>query len=256
MSRIDRGARNTICRHPWTVDLDESPWDGPTLTFARNGASRREPADSREAYALALRLGAGGVETTARVTVDGTVALSGRAHVGSRLRRRSFETVTSADLPEHVITLDALLALQGPEHQLLLHVADQPVFEAVVRTLAERGDEIEQRVWLASTDLARLIAWRPQTSCRLLLCVPPRKLPRGIETLAAELRSVEVDGLGLFHLEWTPGHVAVLHRFGRCTYGWGAEHERELANLFRFGLDIVSSDHADRLAAVASSFST
>ncbi len=238
------------------MDLDETPWDGPTLTLARNGASRREPANSREAYALALRLGAGGIETTARVTTDGTVALSERGHVGSRLRRRSFDTVTSDELPEEVMTLDALLALQEPSNHVLLHVSEQPVFEAVVRTLAERGDEIEQRVWLASTDLAQLVAWRPQTSCRLLLCVRPRKLPRGIETLAAELRSVDVDGLGLFHQEWTPGQVAVLHRFGRCTFSWGAEHERELANLFRYGVDVVSSEYADRLAAVAGSFSS
>lgn len=238
------------------VDLDETPWDGPTLTLARNGASQREQADSREAYALALRLGARGIESTARVTVDGTVALSGRAHVGSRLRRRSFASITSDDLPEDVVTLDGLLGMQEPGHHLLLHVADQPAFEAVVRTLAERGDEVERRVWLAGTDLAQLVAWRPQTSCRLLLCVPPRKLPRGVETLAAELRSVEIDGLGLFHQEWTPGRVAMLHRFGRCTFGWGAEHERELANLFRYGVDVVSSDYADRLAAVAGSFSS
>ena len=111
-TRLDKGAPGVICRHPWAVDLDESPWEDPTLTLARNGASRREPANSREAYALALRLGAGGIESTAQATVDGTVALSERAHVGSRLRRRPFSSIPSDELPDDVMTLDALLALQ------------------------------------------------------------------------------------------------------------------------------------------------
>lgn len=211
-------------------------------------------ANTEEAFTLALRLGAGGIDTDGHATADGTVVLHDRPHLGGPLRRKPIAKLRADELPAHVMTLEGLLGLLSPSDQLLLHLAGDDAFEAVRRTLADHGMADSRHVWLATTDLERLIEWRPRTRCRLLLCLGPRKLNRGLETLAAELRSADIDGLGLFHQEWTSGQVAMLNRFGRCTFGWGAVHERELANLFRCGVDAVSSDYADRLAAVADSF--
>lgn len=251
---MTHGGADVIACHPGGVEPHDALRDRPPIALARGGAARRVEANTTEAFTLALRLGAGGIETTAHATVDGTVVLHHRASIGSRLRRRPIAETAAGDLPAEVVTLDGLLTLLSPTDHLLLHVEGDRTFEAVRRTLADHGVPDPEQIWLAGATVEQLIAWRPQTRCRLILCIAPRKLRRGLESLAAELRSADIDGLGLFHQEWTSGQVAMLNRFGRCTFGWGAEHERELASLFRCGLDAVSSEYADRLAAVAGNF--
>ncbi|MEM8922917.1 MAG: hypothetical protein AAGD35_05400 [Actinomycetota bacterium] len=222
------------------------------FTLAQGGAANRVAADTPEAVTLALKLGADGIESVARRLADGSVVARQQGATGSALRRRSLGKLTVDQLPDTVMTVPRLLELIGPDAHLLLHVGDGETFEAVAEVLAvaERTGE----TWIATGSIDRLIEWRPRTDSRLILTQPPRRVGNGAERLAAELRSADIDGLGLFHQDWTPGLVTMLNRFGRCTFAWGAEHERELALLFRSGVDAVSSAHPDRLAAVAASF--
>ena len=224
------------------------------MTLARGGAGHQVEPDTLEAFTLALRLGATGIETQVRALADGVPVLRRRDRVGPALRRKPLRRLSSGALPEGVVTLDALLDAVAAQPELVLHVGDQAAFDAVNGALESRAEVDPDRVWLAAGDLATLVEWRPRTRAQLLLVLGPRRLTKGAERLASDLRAAEIQGLGLFHQDWTAGHVATLHRFGRATFAWGAEHERELALLYRVGLDLISSEYPDRLAAVAAGY--
>ena len=61
----------------------------PPVGFAHRGARAHAPENTLEAFALALRLGATGLETDAWLTADGQVVLDhdGVVKVGRRKRR-------------------------------------------------------------------------------------------------------------------------------------------------------------------------
>ena len=48
--------------------------------------------------------------------------------------------------------------------------------------------------------------------------------------------------------------VTLFHRFEVAAFADGAHFERQLARLIDMGIDAVSGDHAERMAAVASTF--
>ena len=127
-------------------------------------------------------------------------------------------------------------------------------FDAVIGTARRFGEEAERNLWLCHPDPAVLSSWRVQTDARLVNSTAIRAMSGGAERRAAELQRLGIDGLSLFHREWSGGLVALLHRFDRFALGWGAQHEREIAKLVDIGIDGVYSDHVDRMAAVIGAF--
>ncbi|MGA1245091.1 MAG: glycerophosphodiester phosphodiesterase family protein, partial [Ilumatobacteraceae bacterium] len=59
----------------------------PPIGFAHRGARAHAPENTLEAFLLAQRLGASGLETDAWITADGVVVLDHDGDVGGRLRR-------------------------------------------------------------------------------------------------------------------------------------------------------------------------
>ena len=77
----------------------------PPLAFAHRGARAHAPENTLEAFTLALRLGATGLESDVWITADAEPVLDHDGVAGGRLRRRPIRTVDRADLPPHVPTL-------------------------------------------------------------------------------------------------------------------------------------------------------
>lgn len=218
----------------------------PPIGFAHRGARTHAPDNTLESFALALRLGAKGLESDVWITADGQAVLDHDGVVGSRLRRQGINQVDRADLPAHIPTLAQLYELCGPDIDVSLDVKDPAAAAEVVATARDAG--AEQRLWLCHPDLDTVASWRPMTStARLVHSTRVAALAVGCERHAADLSRRSVDAVNLHHSEWSGGNIVLYHRFDILTMGWDAQFERVLIGLLDAGIDAVFSDHVDRM---------
>src|SRR5882762_8253268 len=96
----------------------------PPIAFAHRGARAHARENTIEAFALALRLGATGLESDVWCTADGVAVLDHDGQVGPRLRRRAIGDLSRAALPSHIPTLDQLYAECGSDFELSLDLKD------------------------------------------------------------------------------------------------------------------------------------
>ena len=109
------------------------PAGGPaTVLFAHRGARAHAPENTLEAFELALRLGATGLESDVWVTADGQAVLDHDGVVRRRLRRVPFAELDRDELPAHVPTLDDLYRSVGPAIPLSLDVKDEAAIGATL----------------------------------------------------------------------------------------------------------------------------
>ena len=199
-----------------------------------------------EAFRLALRLGATGLESDVWLTADGVAVLQHDGRTGSILRRRAIAHIDRAHLSGSIPELAQLYAECGSDFELSLDVKTPEAAEAAV-AVAETAGAVE-RLWLCSPDLDRLVAWREQwPTVHLVDSTKLRHMQHGPERRAAKLAAAGIDAVNLHHSEWTGGLTTLFHRFGRLAFAWDAQHERVLRDLLRMGIDAIYSDHTDRL---------
>lgn len=223
--------------------------DHPPLAFAHRGARAHAPENTVEAFALARKLGATGLETDVWVTSDGVAVLDHDGVVGRRPRRRPIREVPRAELPEHVPDAAVLVDLLGDDLHLSVDVKDPAAAAPLLDALGAEDPTLLSRVWLCHDDHDLLASWRklaPQV--RLVDSTRLKRLARGPERHAAQLRERGVDAVNLHHTDWSGGLVALYHRFGIRAWAWDAQHVRVLEGLFDMGIDAVFSDHTDRMA--------
>src|SRR5687768_14179847 len=77
----------------------------PPHAFAHRGARAHAPENTLDAFTLALRLGATGLESDVWLTADGEAVLDHDGLVGGRVRRRRIAGARRAELPAHIPTL-------------------------------------------------------------------------------------------------------------------------------------------------------
>jgi glycerophosphoryl diester phosphodiesterase len=221
------------------------------VLFAHRGARAHAPENTIEAFTLALRLGASGLESDVWLTADGVAVLDHDGVVGGPFRRRSIASVDRSALPEHVPTLAELYDSVGPSVPLSLDVKDPAAFDEVVRVARTVG--AVEHLWLCHPDASLLAGWRSASEAvRLVHSTRLGVLGVGPERHAARLRADGIDGINLHHAEWSGGLTALVHRFGRLALGWDAQHVRVIRGLLDIGIDGVFSDHVDRLVDAAS----
>jgi glycerophosphoryl diester phosphodiesterase len=201
-----------------------------------------------DAFRLAVRLGATGIESDVWLTADGHPVLAHSGSVGRRWRRRRISELKRADLPDHVATLRQLYAeLDGSVH-LSLDVKDPSAVPAVLDVAGEAGGSTVRHLWLCHPEWERLAQWRSlNDEVRLVASTRIHHISEGPERLAAALAEAGIDALSLYWSDWTGGLTTLLHRFGRYAFGWDAQHERAIATLLRMGADGIYSDHVDRM---------
>lgn len=224
------------------------PLDPPPIAFAHRGARAHAPENTVEAFALARKLGATGLETDVWVTADGVAVLDHDGVVGKVLRRQPLSSVPRADLPPHIPDASALVELMGDDLQLSVDVKDPAAAAPLLDALGADDPTRLSRVWLCHDDHDLLLGWRalaPQV--RLVDSTRLKRLGQGPERHAARLRESGIDAVNLHHTDWSGGLVALYHRFGVQAWGWDAQHLRILHGLFDMGIDAVFSDHVDRM---------
>jgi glycerophosphoryl diester phosphodiesterase len=218
----------------------------PPITFAHRGARAQAPENTLEAFALAVRLGATGLESDVWLTADGVPVLDhdGLARVGRR--RRPIGDLARAELPSHIPSLEDLYGAGGDAVELSLDVKDASAAPAVIAVA--RAADATGRLWLCHPDWEVAAGWRALADdVHLVDSTRLRKMKEGAERRAAQLSAAGIDAVNLHHTDWSRGLTTLFHRFERLAFAWDAQHERVLLSLFAMGVDAVYSDHVDRM---------
>ncbi len=225
----------------------------PPIGFAHRGARAHAPENTLEAFALARRLGATGLESDVWLTADGQAVLDHDGFVGGRLRRRPIATVAAADLPERIPTLRALYEHCGTDFELSLDIKDPDAIAEVVAVA--RDAEAEDRLWVCHPDWELVATWRSLSSAAHLVdSTRLSRIKEGAERRAANLAAAGIDAVNLHHNDWSGGLIALFHRFDLDTLGWDAQFERTLGALIDAGIDGVFSDHTDLMMSTIEKF--
>jgi glycerophosphoryl diester phosphodiesterase len=220
----------------------------PPIAFAHRGARAHARENTLEAFTLALRLGATGLESDVWITADGEAVLDHDGIVGRRPRRRGIAATRRADLPPHIPTLEELYATCGTDVQLSLDVKDAAAFDRVVAVARAAGGSALENLWLCHPQWEQVAAWRGRCdTVRLVDSTRVDRIKEGAERRAATLASKGIDAINMHHLDWTGGLTTLFHRFEVLAFGWDAQSPRVLAELIDSGIDGVYSDHVDRM---------
>jgi len=231
----------------------------PAIAFAHRGARAHAPENTIEAFELALRLGATGLESDVWVTSDGEAVLDHDGWASKRVgRRRRIRDVARADLPAHIPTLEDLYATCGTAFHLSLDVQDPAAFERVLAVARTAGGGAVERLWLCHPDWEVVRGWRASSEAvRLVDSTRLGRLKEGPERRAASLAKAGIDAVNMHQSDWTGGLVTLFHRFDVLAFGWDAQMPRVLAELVDMGIDAVYSDHVDRMVdAVSAAYPT
>jgi glycerophosphoryl diester phosphodiesterase len=229
------------------VAVSRLPSLRPPIGFAHRGARAHAPENTLEAFRLALRLGAGGLESDVWITADGHAVLDHDGIVGRRPRRRPIAEVDRDDLPTHIPTLRDFYEVVGPETEISLDVKDPDAIGEVIA--CARDAEAEARLWLCHPDRELLASWRSLSAeVHLVESTRLARFQGGPELHVARSASLGIEVINLHHSDWTGGLIAMVHRFELLAFGWDAQSERVLDELLDAGIDGVFSDHVDRMA--------
>ncbi|MHB1129021.1 MAG: glycerophosphodiester phosphodiesterase [Ilumatobacteraceae bacterium] len=221
------------------------------IAFAHRGARAHALENTLEAFRLALRLGATGLESDAWSTADGHVVLDHDGVVKFGVRKRSISEVTRTELPSHIPTLDELFEACGTSYHLSLDIKDPSTLAAVMSVVRNRDTSMLDRLWICHSDYQFLVSRRRDTEgAHLVDSTRLAKIKEGPERRAATLATNGIDACNMHHTDWNGGLVALFHRFGVATFGWDLQYEPALQSALRMGMDAVYSDWVDRMADV------
>jgi glycerophosphoryl diester phosphodiesterase len=218
----------------------------PPIGFAHRGGMAHAAANTLEAFTLAVRLGATGLEADAWVTADGEVVLDHDGVVRTGVRRRSIADLPRSALPGSIPTLGELYDACGTELAVSIDVKDPSVAPAVV-AVARACDAPLDRLYLCGSSSETVAGWN-ELGVRVVHSTRLRKMQGGPERHVATLAETGVDVVNMPYPDWNGGLTTLCHRFGVLAFAWDAQHERQLDELLDIGIDAVYSDHVDRLA--------
>jgi glycerophosphoryl diester phosphodiesterase len=214
---------------------------GP-IGFAHRGARAHAPENTLEAFALALRMGASGIETDVWMTLDDVPVL----HHGGTLRRRPIGELRAAQLPPWLPRLADLYATCGTDFDLSVDLKDGRSATAVLAAARTAGHDAA-RLWLCGWGLAPA-GWRdadPQV--RLVSDTRHMHLTDGWGAHLAAVKAAGVSAVNLRRRRWSRALVDAVHDAGLLAFAWDAQSTRRIRALLDLGCDAVYSDHVDRM---------
>lgn len=220
------------------------------IGFAHRGAKAYAPENTIEAFQLALRLGATGLESDVWITRDGQAVLDHDGVVRRRGRRRPIGDVPRASLPDHVPTFGEMLEACPGTFHVSLDVKDPAAVDEVISTVRTVRPELEETLWLCHPRWETVASWRSKTTARLVDSTRLNRIKEGPERRLADLSSAGVDCLNMHHTDWTAGLVVLAHRFDRVAFGWDLQFDHVLESGVKMGLDGIFSDYPDRMVDV------
>ena len=227
-----------------------APRISPPIAFAHRGARAHAPENTLEAFRLALRLGATGLESDVWITADGEPVLDHDGIVKTAFRKRAIGDVTRAHLPAHIPTLAELYDVCGPTVPLSLDVKNAAAYDATVSVARSAGPDAPGNLWLCDPRWERLAELRSTfPDVRLVDSTRLKRLVDGPERHAARLRAAGIDGINMHHTDWTLGLTTLFHRFDLFCFGWDAQHDRILAALQTMEIDGLYCDNVEVMMA-------
>ena len=223
----------------------------PPIAFAHRGARAHAPENTIEAFTLALRLGATGLESDVWATSDGVAVLDHDGVVRRGIRRRSITDCRRDELPDHIPTLDELYEACGTNFHLSLDVKDPAAYGPIVDAARGRGPDVATRTWLCDPVLDHLIERRDDLAdLKLVHSTRLARVKSTPELHAAKIADAGIDAVNMHHTDWNGGLVVLFHRFGVNTFSWDLQFDHQLETAFRMGVDAVYSDHIDTMIDV------
>lgn len=228
----------------------------PPITFAHRGASADAPENTVEAFRLALREGARGLESDARLSADGEVVLVHGAVAREGWRRKRVAQSRADELAQlSVPRLADLYAEVGTDYELSLDVYD-PAAGAVLVEVARAAGALE-RLWVCSSKTGLLVQLgEGAPGMHLVHSVRRRKIDIPLERHASQLAELGIGVVNMHRSDWTQGLVGLFHRFGIQAFAWDAQEVRHLRELLAMDVDGVYSDHVARMVATVGEFSS
>lgn len=218
------------------------------IGFAHRGARAHAPENTLEAFTLAVRLGATGLETDVWLSGDGVPVLDHDGVVRSGLRRRPMSEVPRRSLPAHVPSLAELYDAVGTSLPLSVDVKDTRAASAVVAVAAEAGGDAVGNLYLCSPSWEEAASWRSLSDdVKLVDSTRQKRMREGAERRAAQLADAGIDVVNMPVDDWSGGLVTLFHRFGLLAFGWDAQWRRQLDALIGMGVDGIYSDHVERM---------
>ncbi len=223
----------------------------PPISFAHRGARAHAPENTIEAFQLALKLGASGLESDVWLTSDGVAVLDHDGVVKRGLRKRPIGEFRRDELPPHIPTLTELLEELGTDYSLSLDLKDPESAGTIVDAVSAIDRSMLDRVWLCEPSLNRVLELRERFDeggripVRLLQTTRLDRIKGTPERRAEYLSRHGVDGINLHRTDWNGGLVALFHRFGLVAFSWDLQYEHDLRPALRMGVDAVYSDHVD-----------
>src|SRR5262245_15322855 len=215
----------------------------PCIGFAHRGASADARENTLEAFALALRLGATGLESDVWLTADGEAVLD---HDGAAPDGRPFAACRRAELAAHVPSLAELYTALGRDFELSLDVKDPEAAPEVVRVARRAG--AEARLWLCHWNWRVVTPWRALSdSLRLVDSTRLEHMRTAPAARAERMAALDIDALNLHWSEWSAPMAIVFRSAGCKLLAWDAQDEPSLAAVLALGVDGVFSDHVARM---------
>ena len=234
--------------------MGNNRWVATPITFAHRGASADAPENTLAAFRLALDLGARGLESDVRRSLDGEVVLVHGAVARDGWRRKRVAQTSASELAElGVPRLRDLYDELGAGYELSLDVYD-PAAGTVLLEVARAAGAVD-RLWLCSskTDLlVRLGNTAP--AAHLVHSIRRRKVEIPLERHAAQLAERGIGVVNMHRSDWTAGLVGLFHRFEVQAFAWDAQEVRHLRELLAMDVDAVYSDHVARMVATVGEF--
>lgn len=219
----------------------------PPIAFGHRGARAHAPENTLEAFELALKLGANGIESDAWTTSDGVVVLDHDGVVKSFGRKKPISDVPKSKLPSYMPTLSEVFERCGLTFEFSIDVKDDFSALGLVKESENAGFDL-QKLWLCHHKIEKTLEIRKQhPDVRVVDSSRLQRIKEGPEMRLALLAEHGVDVLNMHITDWNGGLVTMAHRFNRFAFGWDVQFPHALTDAFRMGLDAVYSDHVDRL---------
>ena len=221
------------------------------ILFAHRGASAHAPENTTDAFRLALKLGATGIETDCWLTKDQQAVLDHdglvRGKLLSRFRSKKIEDFLTTEISPLIPTLGDLLAISSSTTPLSIDVCDPDAMSVIYRIARESNST--QDIYICHPDLELLASWKQiYPSFKYVNSIRLNKIHEGPERRCANLAKHNVDVLNMHHTDWNGGLVALAHRFNLGAFSWDLQHTEQLYDALLMGVDAVYSNWSDRMA--------
>ena len=213
------------------------------IGFAHRGASADARENTLEAFALALKLGATGLESDVWLTADGAAVLD---HDGVAPDGRPIRACKRAELPAHVPALAELYTELGRDFELSLDVKDPDAAPEAIAVARRAGAEV--RLWLCHWSWRVVAPWRALSdSVRLVDSTRLQHMRTPPAARAERMAALDIDALNLHWSDWSAPLALVFRSAGRKLLAWDAQDDASLAAALALGVDGVFSDHVSRM---------